>query len=273
MKHFSISPGAMVRSLVRNRSLVLELAWRETVGRYKGSVFGVFWSLIIPLLMLAIYTFVFSEIFVSRWGANVAPSKGTFAVILFAGLIVFNIFSECLVKAPNVVLSNVNFVKKVIFPLEILPCVTVLSALFHAVVSIGVLLAFEWVSMGSVPATALLAPLVMVPVVLLLLGLTWGLAAIGVYLRDVGQTVGIVVTGLMFVSPIFFPVSSFPERWRVLADLNPLTFPIEQMRSVLVMGRSLEWAGWTRYLVFTAVVGWAGFAAFQKSRKGFADVI
>lgn len=263
----------MIGSLVRNRNLVLELAWRETVGRYKGSVMGVLWSLIIPLLMLGIYTFVFSEIFVSRWGATVAPSKATFAVILFAGLIIFNVFSECLVKAPNVVLSNVNFVKKVIFPLEILPCVTVLSALFHAVVSVGVLLVFEWISMGSVPATALFAPVVMVPVVLLLLGLTWGLAAIGVYLRDVGQTVGIVVTGLMFVSPIFFPVSSFPERWRILADLNPLTFPIEQMRSVLVIGSPLEWDGWLRYLAFTAAVAWIGFAAFQKSRRGFADVV
>lgn len=273
MKHFSISPGAMVMSLARNRGLVLELAWRETVGRYKGSIFGVFWSLIIPLLMLAIYTFVFSEIFVSRWGTEVASSKGAFAVVLFAGLIIFNVFSECLVKAPSIVLANVNFVKKVIFPLEILPCVTVLSAFFHAVISTLVLLAFQWVSMGSVPATALLAPLVMVPVGLLLLGLTWGLAALGVYLRDVGQTVGIVVTGLMFVSPIFFPASSFPQRWRILADLNPLTLPIEQMRSVLVLGTPIQWDSWLRYCAFTAVVAWLGFAAFQKSRKGFADVI
>lgn len=263
----------MVSSLARNRGLVFELAWRETVGRYKGSVFGLFWSLIIPLLMLAIYTFVFSEIFVTRWGGAAAQSKTSFAVILFAGLIIFNVFAECVTKAPTIVLSNANFVKKVIFPLEILPCVTVLSALFHAAVSIGVLLVFQWLSSGSVPVTAWLVPLVLMPVILLLVGLAWLLAALGVYLRDVGQTVGIIMTGMLFISPIFFPVSSFPERWRILADINPLTYPIEQMRDVLVMGRPLIWESWLLYFAFAATVAWIGFAAFQKSRRSFADVI
>ncbi|MGF6570699.1 lipopolysaccharide transport system permease protein [Paraburkholderia sp. GAS333] len=269
----NVSPVALVKSIVRHRQLLVELAWRETIGRYKGSMFGLLWSLLIPLMMLGIYTFVFSEIFKSRWGAGSYTSKSAFAVILFAGLIIFNMFSECVSRAPGIVLSNQNFVKKVVFPLEILPCVTVLSALFHALVSMVVLLVFEFIGFGFIPATALLAPLIIIPFVLFVLGVTWWLSATGVYLRDIGQTIGIFITGLMFVSPIFFPLSSFPERWRFLANFNPLTYPIETMRSLVVLGQPLEWDSWAKYVTFAVVFAWFGFAWFQKARRGFADVL
>lgn len=252
---------------------MMELAWRETIGRYKGSMFGLLWSLLIPLMMLGIYTFVFSEIFKSRWGGQASTSKSSFAVTLFAGLIIFNMFSECISRAPAIILANQNFVKKVVFPLEILPCVTVLSALFHALVSMAVLLTFELIGLGRIPATALLSPLILIPFVLFVLGLTWWLSATGVYLRDIGQTIGIFITGLMFVSPIFFPLSSFPARWRILALLNPLTYPIEQMRGLVVLGEPLAWHLWAPYTVFSIVFAWLGFAWFQKTRKGFADVL
>ena len=273
MINHSISPFQLVRSLIRYRQLLIELAWRETIGRYKGSMFGLLWSLFIPLMMLGIYTFVFSEIFKSRWGAGTYTSKTAFAVMLFAGLIIFNLFSECISRAPGIVLSNQNYVKKVVFPLEILPCVTVLSALFHSVISIGVLLVFEFIGFGRIPLTVFLVPLILIPFVLFVLGVTWWLSATGVYLRDVGQTIGIFITGLMFVSPIFFPLSSFPVRWRFLANFNPLTYPIEQMRSLVVMGQPLVWSDWASYLAFTVVFAWLGFAWFQKTRKGFADVL
>lgn len=236
-------------------------------------MFGLFWSLLTPLMMLAIYTFVFSEIFQSRWGTDTSASKASFAVILFAGLILFNMFAECASKAPSIILSNQNYVKKVVFPLEILPCITGLSALFHALVSFAVLLIFQYFGLGSIPATALLAPLVIIPFVVFLLGVMWFLSAAGVYLRDIGQTIGVLITGLMFVSPIFFPLTSYPERWRFLANFNPLTFPIEQMRAIVVLGNSLDWLVWLQYAVGCAVFAWLGFAWFQKARKGFADVL
>lgn len=273
MINHSISPVALVRSMVKNRQLLIGLAWRETIGRYKGSMFGLLWSLLIPLMMLGIYTFVFSEVFKSRWGAGNYTSKAAFAVMLFSGLIIFNLFSECISRAPNIILANQNFVKKVVFPLEILPCVTVLSALFHGLVSMLVLLTFELIGFGRIPLTALWVPFILVPFLLFVLGVTWWLSATAVYLRDVGQTIGIFITGLMFVSPIFFPLSSFPARFRILANLNPLTYPIEQMRALVVVGQELEWRSWAIYFVFSLVFAWVGFAWFQKTRKGFADVL
>ncbi len=254
---------------------MFDLGRRDAVGRYKGSALGILWSLLTPLLMLCIYTFVFSEVFKSRWGGSGAQtaSKSEFAVVLFAGMIMFNLFSECVTRAPSLILSNSNFVKKIIFPLEILPCVTLLSAMFHMCVSVFILLIAEWIIIGSVPATAFMLPIVLLPLCVLILGLSWALAATGVYLRDIGQTIGILVTALMFLSPVFFPVSSLPEQFRSLVYMNPMTYPIEQSRDVLVWGVSIDWARWGAYSCIAVVIAWLGFAWFQKTRKGFADVI
>ena len=256
---------------------MLDLARRDAVGRYKGSFLGILWSFLTPLLMLSVYTFVFSEVFKSRWGgAGAGPqtaSKGEFAVVLFAGMIMFNLFSECISRAPNLILSHSNFVKKIVFPLEILPCVTLLSALFHLCVSVLILLLAEWFIVGSVPPTAFLLPIVIAPLCVLVLGVSWALAATGVYLRDIGQTIGILVTALMFLSPVFFPVSSLPERLRTFVYMNPMTYPIEQSRDVLVWGQTIDWTRWSVYTAIAVVVAWLGFAWFQKTRRGFADVI
>ncbi|BFG74351.1 ABC transporter permease [Paraburkholderia terrae] len=247
------------------------------MGRYKGSFLGILWSLLTPLLMLSIYTFVFSSVFKSRWGGGAADpqtaSKGEFAVVLFAGMIMFNLFSECISRAPTLVLSHTNFVKKIIFPLEILPCVTLLSALFHLCVSVIILLLAELFTAGFVPPTAFLLPVVLIPLCVFILGASWILAATGVYLRDIGQTIGIFITALMFLSPVFFPVSSLPERFRKYVYLNPMTYPIEQSRDVLVWGRSIDWSRWGIYTAIALLVAWLGFAWFQKTRRGFADVI
>jgi lipopolysaccharide transport system permease protein len=272
MKTYSASPLALARSLFANWGLILDLSRREAIGRYKGSILGIFWSLLTPLLMLAVYTFVFSEVFKARWSGG-SSSKTEFAIVLFAGMIVFNLFSECIGKAPGIILSNANFVKKVIFPLEILPCVNLLSALFHSVVSMAILLVFELVETGAVPVTVWQIPIVLLPLAAFILGLSWWLAATSVYLRDVGQTIGILITALMFLSPVFFPVSSLPPRWQAVAQLNPLTFPIEQARNVLVWGRSISWSDWCLYTLVMFAIAWIGFAWFQKARKGFADVL
>jgi lipopolysaccharide transport system permease protein len=277
MHSFSVSPRYLAASLVKNRRLMFDLARRDAIGRYKGSFLGIFWSLVTPLLMLSIYTFVFSEVFKSRWGGAAAgahtASKGEFAVVLFAGMIMFNLFSECINRAPTLVLSHSNFVKKIVFPLEILPCVTLLSALFHLCVSVFILLMAEWLISGAVPPTAFLLPIVLIPLCVLILGVSWLLAATGVYLRDIGQTIGIIITALMFLSPVFFPVSSLPERFRTFVYFNPMTYPIEQSRDVLVWGQSISWTHWGIYSAVAVFVAWLGFAWFQKTRRGFADVI
>jgi lipopolysaccharide transport system permease protein len=196
-----------------------------------------------------------------------------FALVLFAGLIVFNLFAECVSAAPNLVVSNTNYVKKVVFPLEILPWVTLGSALFHGGISLLVLVAALLFAGMPLTASAWLTPLVVAPLLLLIIGLCWLLASIGVFVRDVSQMVGMVLTVLMFMSPIFYPVSALPEGVRVWLFLNPLSFIIEQVREVLIWGHAPDWAGLGLYALCALAVAWAGFVWFQKTRKGFADVL
>jgi lipopolysaccharide transport system permease protein len=271
MQMHSVSPKEMVKSLWFNRSLISAMAKREVVGRYKGSFLGIFWSFFNPVLMLAVYTFVFSVIFKARWNGG-GDSKTEFALVLFAGLMVFNLFSECINRAPGMILANANYVKKVVFPLEILPWVSLGSALFHWLVSLCVWLVAYVVFFGIPNVTALLLPVIMLPLVFLVMGLSWGLASLGVYLRDVSQFIGILTTILMFLSPIFYPSSVLPD-YSQLLKLNPLTPVIEGVRDVLFWGKLPDMNFFFWYLLVTALMAWLGFAWFQKTRKGFADVL
>lgn len=268
----SASPVGAVRSLWANRQLIARMGQREIIGRYKGSAMGLAWSFITPLFMLAIYTFVFSVVFQARWGTS-EESKTQFAVVLFAGLIVHTLFSDVINRAPQLVLGNVNYVKKVVFPLEILPVVQLLSATFHALVSVVVLIAAQLVFQGSLPITALLLPVVLLPFLLLTLGLAWCLASLGVFVRDVGQTISLITSVMLFMSPVFFPVQSLPPAMQPWMHLNPLTFVIEQVREVVVWGRLPDWQGLAVYSLASIATAWLGFAWFQKTRKGFADVL
>lgn len=272
MKDFSISPIAMVRSLVQHRGLALSLIRREVIGRYRGSMLGTLWSFFNPLLMLLIYTFVFSVVFQARWKGG-SGSKTEFAMVLFSGLLVFNVFSECLNRAPTLVVMNVNYVKKVVFPLEILPVVSQGAAVFHGLVSFAVWFVFYFIFFGLPHATAWLFPVVILPLMFLLLGLGWFLASLGVYLRDVAQFVGLLVTALMFLSPIFYPVSALPEQYQSVMRLNPMTPVIEQVRGVLIAGVVPAWPSYFLQLGGSLAVAWFGFSWFQKTRKGFADVL
>jgi lipopolysaccharide transport system permease protein len=272
MQKFSISPKEMVLSLWRNRNLIKVLVEREVVGRYRGSFMGILWSFFNPVFMLAVYTFVFSVVFKARWNTG-GDSKTEFALVLFAGLIVFNLFAECINRAPSLILANVNYVKKVVFPLEILPWVALGSALFHTLISISVWLMAYVILFGTPHITVLLLPLVVLPLPLLIMGLTWGLASLGVYLRDVSQFIGLLTTVLMFLSPIFYPASALPENYRALLLLNPLCLVIEQTRDVLFWGKVPDLSALSIYLLTSILVAWLGFAWFQKTRQGFADVL
>jgi len=263
----------LVKSLWGNRNLILQLTRREVVGRYKGSAMGLLWSFLNPVFMLLVYTFVFSVVFKARWGVGGDESKTQFAIVLFVGMIVHTLFAEVLNRAPSLILSNVNYVKKVIFPLEILPVISMAAALFHSLVSLIVLLIAFVIFNSYLHWTVILTPLVLLPLVILTLGFAWVLASIGVFLRDVAQTIGIVTTVMMFLSPVFFPVASLPEAYRPIIMANPLTFIIEQSREVLIWGNPPNWAGLFFYTLAATVIAWSGYAWFQKTRKGFADVL
>ncbi|MBD9422450.1 ABC transporter permease [Achromobacter sp. K91] len=272
MRQFPSNPLALVSSGVRNGGLIVASIKREVIGRYKGSVMGLMWSFINPIIMLAIYTFVFSVVFKARWNTG-SDSRTEFALVLFLGLIVFNLFAECFNKASGLIVGNPNFVKKVVFPLEILPWITLGAALFHTLISLVVWLLAYMVLFGVPHLTTLYVPVILVPFCLFILGLCWILASLGVYLRDVSQFIGIMTTVVMFMSPIFYPPQQLPEPYRHLLYLNPLTFIVEQMRAVAFFGNPPDPLGLALYAAAAAVFAWLAFAWFQKTRKGFADVL
>ena len=260
-------------ALWRHRELWWRLTEREVLGRYRGSVLGMAWSFLNPLAMLAVYTFVFSQVFKARWGNLEESGPIGFAVNLFAGLIVFNFFAECVNRAPTIILANPNYVKKVIFPLETLAGVAVGSALFNAITSLAVLAIFELVGGGRLPWTAAWLPLVWLPLLLGCLGITWILGALGVFLRDVGQIVTVMVSMLMFLSPIFFPLSALPVKWQPVLSLNPLATVIEQTRVVLIAGHPPSIAYIFFAIVFATIFCEVSYRSFQRAKRAFADVL
>jgi lipopolysaccharide transport system permease protein len=267
------SPADVFGCFWRHRRLVYQLARREVAGRYRGSYLGLAWSLFSPLLMLAVYTVVFGVIFKARWAASTTGSVAEFGLVLFTGLFVFGLFSECVNRAPSLVLSRANFVKRVVFPLEILPWVALLSSLFHAAVTLAVLLVAALVIYGSIAMTWPLIVVVLLPLLLFTLGVTWMLAALGVYVRDVAQTVGVITSALMFLSPVFYPVAAVPEKVRAFIEINPLTIILEQARDVLLWGRGPDLVALAPYLLGSIAIAWLGLVAFQRARVGFADVL
>jgi lipopolysaccharide transport system permease protein len=260
-------------SLWRHRDLWWRLTEREVLGRYRGSLLGVGWTVLQPLAMLVVYTFVFSQVFRARWGSLEGAGPLGFAINLFAGLIVFNLFSECASRAPMLVTGQPNYVKKVVFPLEILSAVSVGNAIFHALASLVVLLVAVLVVFRGLPASLLWLPLVWLPLLLGSLAMSWLLAALGVFLRDIGQLVGVLLNMLMFLSPIFFPLSALPPRWLPLLQLNPLAHVIEQTRRVVVAGEAPE----ALYLLVGSAASLLAcelsFRLFRRAKPAFADVL
>lgn len=264
---------ALLHSLVTHRNLIYQMARREIQGRYRGSIVGIAWSFFLPVMMLAIYTFVFSTVFQARWGTGDSGGKVDFAIVLFVGMIVHGLFAECITRAPQLIIANTNYVKKIVFPLEIIPWVAMCSALFHAAICVVVLIVVQLFKVGEIAPTIFLLPVILLPLVLLTMGIAWFLAATGVYIRDIGQMTGLITTVLLFLSPVFYPVSALPEKFQAVMMLNPLTFVIEQARDVVIWGRWPDWPGVASYYICAALVAWAGFWWFQKMRRGFADVL
>ncbi len=258
---------------LRTRSLLWQFARRDVLGRYRGSVLGLTWSFLTPLLMLGVYSFVFVGVFRASWPGSPKGSGSEFALQVFAGLLVFNLFSEVASKAPNLIVEQPNLVKKVIFPIELLSWVTVLSGLFHLLISAGTLLVVLVLVRGGIPVTALALPLVLLPFVPVLLGLGWFFSAIGVFVRDVGPVMTMSVSLIMFMSPIFYSVASLPVELQFWMNLNPLTLIIEQVRAVLLQGQWPAWGSLGVYALFASLFAAVGATFFQLTRKGFADVL
>jgi len=267
----SLHPIEMLRSPLRHRELLVLLVRREVVGRYRGSVMGLMWSFFHPLLLLAVFTIFFGPIFRVRWG-SAEGSTGQIAVNIFVGLILHGFLAECINRAPNAIVANANFVKKVLFPLEVLPCALLGAALFHLAISFLVLLVMAPLFGMALQWTALLVPFVVAPFALMVLGISWALASLGVFLRDVAQVTAVLSSVLLFAAPVFYPAEALPGSLSALLFLNPLTYPIEESRSLLFLGSAPGVRSYMAYAAISAIVAWGGFAFFQATRKAFADV-
>lgn len=252
--------------------LLSQLVRRDLASRYRGSLLGGLWAFAVPLIMLAVYTFVFSVVFQARWGSD-GSSQTAFALNLFVGIILHGLLAESLSRAPAIMLQHASYVKKMVFPLWLLPVSVVLSALVFALVNWLVLLV-AFVFLDSVPPVTVLAlPLILLPLLLFALGGAWLLAALGVYVRDIVQVVPLLMTVLMFMAPIFYPASAIPEVYRGWLLLNPLTYAVEHARGLLFEQRLPGLAGYLCYLGVAVAVAVAGLWFFRRVRKGFADVL
>jgi lipopolysaccharide transport system permease protein len=270
-----LNPVTMARSLWRHRELTLQLAQREIIARYKHSWLGLLWTVITPLILLAIYTFVFAVVLKARWGAvGTEESRGVFALTMFCGILVYNLFTEVINQAPTVIVDNANYVKRVVFPLEVFVVAGLLVALFNLLVGSAVWLVGWGLIMQSWPNwTAIWFLPVLVPVALTTAGLAWVLASVGVFVRDVGHAVVLVTQLLFFATPIFYPISRVPEKFQLVMKLNPLTHAVEDARRVLMYGGHPDWPSWAVLVVVSGVVALLGYAFFMKSKRAFADVL
>lgn len=252
-------------------SLIAELVRREFAGRYQGSLGGMLWALIHPLFLLSVYTLVFGVILQTRWEGG----GGTFqyALYLFSGLIVFNAFSECLSKAPAMVVGNPNFVKKVVFPLEVLPLVSSIVALLHATIGMAVWLLAHMVFLGMPKITVFLFPLIFLAMLPLLLGIGWIFSSLGVMLRDTGQIVGIISHILLFITPIFYSAQNIPESLRLALMLNPLTLLVGWMRGLLLTGTLPGMLEIIIYMAISLAFACGALYFFKRLRPLFADLL
>lgn len=261
----------LLLTLRKHQSLVIELTRREFTGRYRGSFGGVFWSFIQPLFLLSVYTVAFGVILKTRWGFSGGTAE--YALMLFAGLIIFNAFSECLSKSSTLITSNQNFVKKVVFPLELLPVVSVVTVLIHAMIAIVVWFLGYILLFGVPKATAILFPLIFMCLVPVLLGVGWLFSALGVVARDLSQLTGMLNHVLLFLTPIFYSIEAVPPSLQKFLMLNPLTFLVEQFRSVLFLGKTPDFKGLVIYFILASLFAWIALVLFRRLRPTFADML
>lgn len=268
----SAASAGVLATAREHRALLKRLCLRDLAARYRSTRLGMVWALLTPLLMLAVYTLVFGVVFQARWGTQ-SQDTTTFALMLYSGLIVHQFVAEVLSRSVTLVVSHANYVKKVVFPLPLLSMMAVTGTGFNLLIQLGLLLLFCVLAGQPIAPSALALPLILVPLALCMLGVSWAVASLGVYLRDLEQVMGFFITLLLFLSPIFYPAEAIPESFRFLIHLNPLTWIIEPLRGALFHGAwpapkliALLWIG-------ALIVCRAGFWWFERTRHGFADVL
>ena len=268
------NPLNMGRNLWRYRELIWQFTKRDVITQYKGSALGVIWSFVTPLLMLTVYTFVFSVIFHREWGVDIVDgSRVGFALTLFTGLIPFGVFRDCMNRAPGLIIRNRNYVTKVVFPLEILPVSVLGSSLINSLFNLLILLVASLIFLHTLSWTLLFLPLMYLPLIFLCLGLSWFLASLGVFVRDIGQIIGVIVQILFFMTPIIYPVSAVPVQMQFIFYLNPLTYVVNHFRRVILWGQVPDWGDFIIISAATGVVCMLGYIWFMKSKKTFGDVV
>jgi lipopolysaccharide transport system permease protein len=268
-----LSPVTLATSLYGNRRLIWQFAWRDVAMRYKGSYLGLVWSFVVPLLMLSVYGFVFGALIDTRWPGASGDSKVDFALILFCGLLAFNVFAEVVGRAPTMVTLYPSYVKKVVFPLEILPVAALVTGLVNLCIGFIVLLPIWAIANHTFSSTIWMLPIALAPLCLLTVGIAWFLAALGVFVRDVAHPVTVIVQMLLFASGVFFAVALLPATAQKILLLNPLVTILENVRRTALWGEPIHWRPWALAMVLGVVLMQLGYAWFMRSRKAFADVI
>ncbi len=258
---------------MKHRELVILFAWREFEGRYKGTYLGLVWAFLSPLLSLAVYFFVFSIVLGARFGGMQGSGRADFALILFGGIIVYNIFAVSASKAPVSIAEQSSFVKKVVFPLEILPVAALGAGLLNAVLGLLMLIPALLIFSPKISSTLYLFPLVLLPMAAFSLGVSWFLGSLGVFAKDLGQAMAILLQLLFFATPVLYPLSAVPEFLQLPMRLNPLTTILENTRRTLVLGQGLEWGWWALITLVSLLVMQFGYVWFMKTKRYFADVM
>lgn len=262
-------PWRMVLDLLKRRQLIWQFTVREIQGRYRGSYLGVFWALVTPLLTLAVYTFVFGVAVKGPASHNPAGIMD-FALRLFSGLVAYSVFAECAAQAPSLISGNPNFVKKVVFPLEVLPVSVVGSALIHSLLSLSLILVSLLVTTHRLHWTLVMLPLAYVPLIGFSLAAGWFLSSLGVFIRDIGNIVGVAVHLLFFMTPIAYPPESLP---RIIVLLNPFATIVDTFKRVVNFGQAPDWLPLGIVSAVSFVAALLGYMWFMKIKRAFADVI
>jgi lipopolysaccharide transport system permease protein len=262
----------LFRALFVHRNLCWRLAAREFTQRFRGSMLGIVWAVLTPLLTAMVFTLVFTGVFPTRWGGG-SGSPFDFALLLLVGLGIYGLFSEALSRAPTLLANNAAYVTKVVFPLEVLPLVPILTGLVNLFITIAIVLLGHLVVNGTLHWTALFLPVVLLPFVLFLMAAVIFVAAAGVFIRDAGLIIAPLLTFMLFLSPVFFPLEAVPESWRFVVRLNPLTPIISQARTVLIFGGLPDFVSLVLYMLCALASLAFAYWVFQRLRRGFADVL
>jgi lipopolysaccharide transport system permease protein len=268
-----LQPHRILRDLLRHRELIAAYTKREFQTAHRGTYLGLVWTVLSPLIMLALFTFVFGYIFNGKFNPKAHETPAEFALALFVGLAFFNVFAQSMGSASGLVVGNAAYVKSLAFPLEILPLASVLNALLNLAIALAICFTAHLVMYGFLRWTVLWLPLHVACIALLGLGISWFLAALSVFIRDVPAIVAPISMVLMFVSGCFFPLSVMSPRVRWLAELNPLAVIIDQARGALMYDQSPGPLKLAYVFVFAVVFAVAGYAFFMKAKPAFADVV